>query len=581
MGEVITPEAFADTLATRTRRAEEHRQRAAEDRTRRQAERLASKKDRLSVEDRRKIARNLGQLVEETAESCRKSPPQMIRDLFEKYDVNLLAKRRRIILLKREVPPSGTEALAAMLKTYLGLAKALAEMHPRAALDIVSIKQRYEQRLVAGTTLSIDSESNGGLVDVEAIGGVTDLLGDATKLLKAKVPRLIEHFEALALSRVMPTMKSIDFDGNEARCLTPLNNLGPMVVDSSDDFQDEEGVLTLNGFDEAFYLSEDEFEIEHHWPSTRLGHIIVTKKVATLYEDNTELKVIAEAYRDHPDWELLSKADKIDLEGKHNGSNESWLADDGRGHFIDSEVYKDCLGALSSAVDKLAKEGTKSWYNTIERRFSLHLCVYPIRVSGQTDFRFGLYLSGATTPVLGCDPLFDAGGYSLNVALACEQKQSFKAIRASEVQALDDYLGVEERWSRGDYFPTIVAPLNSPSAINWLGGRTFDWAMSENPRSDRFKEGVVVVFKPTFYVPDAPASAPLATPAGMIERNILHDASGDDVLSRLIQDAEARIEWFDGVQASWAEIHRQAREKFAQKISAAVENADITEEKED
>lgn len=581
MGEVITPEHWVESGASRNNRAEENRQRATEERAARQNAVLDAKKDKLSKELRPKIARNLGTLVEEVAKLTQRSEQQTLRALFEKYDFNQHPKRRRMILLKGEVPPSGSEALVAMLPIYRSLAKVLAGMNPRASLDRVSIEQRYQQRLVSGTTLSVDSEKNGGLIDVEAIGGVIDLLGDATKLLKARVPRLIEHFEALAISRVAPTMRSLEFGGMEPRRLTPLHDCGPMVGDSSDDI--EEGVLTLGGFEEVFYLSEDEFDIEHHWPSTKLGQILVTKTVASLNESNPDLAAIAKAYRDHPDWELLSKADKIDLEGKLNGAKESWLANDKRGHFIDSEIFKDRLGALSFALDKQAIEAAESAFrqHRIERRFTLHLCVYPIRVSGQTDFRFGLYLSDATKPTLWTDPLFDAGWCKSNVALTCWQMKEFSAIRTSDVQALDEYLGTEEKWTRLDWFPTTVSPLNSPSAINWLGGRTLDWAMSDNPRGDRFKEGVVVVFEPTFDVPVAPASAPLATPAGMIERSILHDASGDDVLSRIIQDAEARIEWFDGVQASWAEIHRQARAEFTQKINSAVENRDQTNQKED
>lgn len=579
MGEVITPD-WGEMGASRKRRVEENRQRAAEERAARQNALLDAKKDKLSKDLRPKIARNLGTLVEEVAKLTQRSEQQTIRDLFEKFDINQLGKRRRLILLKGEVKPSGSEEFVATLPIYRSLAKVLAGMNPRASLDRGSIEQRYQQRLVSGTTLSVDSERNGGLVDVEAIGGVIDLLGDATKLLKARVPRLIEHFEALAISRVAPTMRSLEFGGKEPPCLIPLHDLDPMAGDSSHDI--EEGVLTLVGLDEAYYLSEDEFEIEHHWPSTNLGQILVSKNVTSLNESNPDLATIAKAYRDHPDWDLLSKADKIDLDGNNCGFQKSWRAGHKSSHFVDSEIYEDSLRALSLALDKAIEVSESAFrQDRIERRFTLHLCVYPIRVSSRTDLRFGLYLSDATKPTLWSDPLFDAGWSKSNIALTCGQTKKFQAIRTSDVRALDEYLGTEETWSRLDWFPTMVAPLESPAAINWLGGRTLDWAMSENPRGDRFKEKVVVVFEPTFNVPVEPASAPLATPAGMIERSILHDASGDDVLSRIIQDAEARIEWFDGVQASWAEIHRQARAEFTQKINFAVENLDQTNQKED
>lgn len=581
MGEVIMLISPQRTAMEHRHAAEAERQRAADARAARQRAVLEAKRDRLSREDRRKLARNLGRLVEDVAQATGQPAQQIMRELFEKHDQKLLAKRRRIILLKGELPPRGAEAFVAYLPVYHSLAGLLAESHPRSGLDRAGFKRRYQERLVAGTSLSIDAEFCGAPVDADAIGGLIDLLGDAMKLLKARVPRLIEHFEMLANSRLSPSIKSLDFSGDVPPHLTPIQSWRPVVDDGSDGCED--GILTLTGFDEGYILTEDEFEIEHHWPSTKLGTIVISKAVSALDESDSNLASIAAAFRSHPDWEVQSSADTVDLEGQQYGEKAVWLDANGHGHFIDGGQFHEQLRALSRALDQQTANSARPLVGRllIERRFSLHLCVYPFRARGKTDCHFGLYLTEAKAPALhrleGGGPLFDTSLFAdpdQNVALACLGTRDFIAIRASDVRALDEQLDIQALWSRGDWFPTHVAPLASSMAAKWLGGRTLDWAMSNSPRSDRFREGPVLVLEPAFAVHTDPASAPLATPAGMIERSILHDTSGNDVLSRVIEDAEARVAWLDELQSSWAAMHRQARTAYAAEVEAISNGAD-------
>jgi hypothetical protein len=177
---------------------------------------------------------------------------------------------------------------------------------------------------------------------------------------------------------------------------------------------------------------------------------------------------------------------------------------------------------------------------------------------------------GSTPRVWGNDEEMSTLGVGQNVVLIAHDRL-LVAIRGSDFGNLGAWLGDSAYWDMdSSWVSTAFAPLDSEAAATWLGGSALSWAMTEEPRRDRFSEGVVLRFEPAFDVPSAPASAPLATPAGMVERNILHGSSADDVIGRLIQDAEARIAWLDELQTSWAELHRQARAAFSQTVQKAI-----------
>jgi hypothetical protein len=562
MGEVIQTEVWQANKEKQRQRQEAERKRseAEEARAIRLKQALDAKDDRLDTSDRERIARNLGSLVAHVSQALGQPDQKTLRDLYEAHNPDLLPKRRRHILLKGETPPKG-EPLVATLPLYRQLAKALAHLHPRASFGQKSIENNFQYRLVRGTSLSVEPDGAASNIDVDAIGGAIDLLQEATRLVNARVPRLVEHFEALAKTRLLPTVKSLDFSSDQPPKLELIGDGVPQVCEG--DQGAEDGILTLTGPSYSVCLSEDEYGIQDHWPSTRLGSISATTFIPIIDELDPDLRALADAIRSHLGRTDIFDKIRLDL-SKLGYAGQLFEQEENHAHITGIAAKLDALAVGPSSSDGQYKA-------PIEVRSNLHLCAYPTRVNGRTDCRLGLYLTLGSTPrIWGNDEEISTLGVGQNVVLIAHDRL-LVAIRGSDFGSLGAWLGDSADWDMdSSWVSTAFAPLESEAAATWLGGSALSWAMTEEPRRDRFSEGVVLRFDPTFIAPSAPASAPLATPAGMVERNILHASSADDVIGRLIQDAEARIAWLDELRASWAELHRQARAEFSQKVAGTV-----------
>jgi hypothetical protein len=562
MGEVIQTDVWQANKDKQRQRQEAERKRSEADEARalRLKQSLDAKDDRLDTSDRERIARNLGSLVAHVSQALSQSDQKTLRDLYEAHNPDLLPKRRRHILLKGETPPKG-EPLVATLPLYRQLATTLAHLHPRAHMGQKSIENNFQYRLVRGTSLSVEPDGPAGNIDVDAIGGAIDLLQEATRLVNARVPRLVEHFEALAKARLLPTVKSLNFSSDQPPKLEHIGDGVPHVCQG--DQGAEDGILTLTGPSYSLCLSEDEYGIQDHWPSTRLGSITATTFIPIIDELNPDLRALADAIRSHLGRTDIFDKSLLDL-GTLGHAGKLFKQEENHAHIIEIAAKLDALAVGPSLSDGQYKA-------PIEVRFDLHLCAYPTRVNGRTDCRFGLYLTLTSSPkIWGNDDEASIFGVGQNVVLIARDRL-LVAVRQIDLQRLDSWLGDSADWGIDfSWLSTSFAPLDSEAAATWLGGSALSWAMTEDPRSDRFSEGVVLRFDPAFMVPSAPASAPLATPAGMVERNILHASSADDVIGRLIGDAEARIAWLDELQTSWAELHRQARAAFSQKVADAI-----------
>jgi hypothetical protein len=562
MGEVIQTDVWQANKDRQRQRQEAERKRSEADEARalRLKQALDAKEDRLDTSDRERIARNLGSLVAHVSQALSQPDQKTLRDLYEAHNPDLLPKRRRHILLKGETPPKG-EPLVATLPLYRQLATTLAHMHPRAHLGQKSIENNFQYRLVRGTSLSVEPDGPAGNIDADAIGGAIDLLQEATRLVNARVPRLVGHFEGLAKARLLPSVKSLDFGSGQPAKLEFLGDGVPHVCEG--DQGEEDGILTLTGPSYSVCLSEDEYGIQHHWPSTRLGSISATIRIPIIDELDPDLRDLADAIRSHLGPTDIFDKSRLDL-GTLGYAGQLLEQEENHAHIIGIAAKLDALAVGPSLSDGQYKA-------PIEVRSDLHLCAYPTRVNGRTDCRLGLYLTLGSTPKIGgYDDEVSILGAGQNVFLIVRDRLLL-AVRQSDFGSLGAWLGDSADWDMdSSWVSTAFAPLDSEAAATWLGGSALSWAMTEEPRRDRFSEGVVLRFEPAFDVPSAPASAPLATPAGMVERNILHASSADDVIGRLIGDAEARIAWLDELQKSWAELHLQARAAFSQTVQKAI-----------
>lgn len=440
----------------------------------------------LGGDDRMRLALNLGELIQERASVSGRSHHQLLRAAWDD-SLGSLAKRMRLVRFGPDEAQAG-DAFATQGLRFVKLAERVDEAAPSLGQSVQDSRRNALSALLRGTSFDPDP-AHGLHLDRDSRSAVNRTLEALNGRLLEELPGLSRYFEIISEQRLRAREISFDeWDERKAKA-SPFD-----CAHYSGGVPESNFAFALN----AIRSGKATWREWEQWVLDRVGT-----------DEGFDQFGFSINEFDTDEFEPLHTVDRSDLMPERLESG-FWLVYGLRG--VASTWPRISLGVISltQAVDIEVTKSEAEQRNRCTRSWLLHLAIAPLG---------------------GCEPK------SLRLVLFAERRLD------SPEMSIPHFWGTHPTAPHWDSHvllkelsldDTHVWACSSDEGMRWLSLRLDSWGGIVAADPD-------VEFSPFFTAPGGVLSSSARTIGGYVDRNLHFAPEGETILSRLLEDARARI----------------------------------------